>query len=432
MADAKVVVLGAGSFVLGSSVLDGAIVEHRLRGLEIALMDQDRQQAELVAAAARHLARDAGVECRINVHAQHETAMDGADFVLCADIGRESEHLKSDWAVLKRCLPGGAVSPSRGVGGLCYSLRQIAYVQEIVGAMKRFCPKAWFLNATDPLARTSQAARDDGVRTVGLCSTSQVGFMTAWRILEGETLAWPFDRARNRLEMTMAGVNRFSWIIRIADADTGQDLYPTVRQKATQQPDRCSPLALALLQETGFLPACGDAAIQDFVDTRHSTPNAAVSTQDNAAEQQRWLNTLRDAVEGRTPWAALQWAQSWIRPMDLVASMAFGKPACFHALNLPNAGQMPALPATVFVETPALAANHGPVAERVELPEPLLPLCRTAAMVTDLIVRGARWRKRSLLDEAIELDPTIPDKAVAAAALTECLAADRGPLSGLH
>ena len=134
---------------------------------------------------------------------------------------------------------------------------------------------------------------------------------------------------------------------------------------------------------------------------------------------------LRAAGEGRVDPAELVRHGSWEKPVDLAAAIALGRPASFAALNLPNRGQIPELPAGAIVETPCVGAVEGPVPQTVHLPMVTAELCCAAAQVSGLLVRAWRDRSAIALREALEADPTIlPDERPGArAALRACLLA---------
>jgi alpha-galactosidase len=92
-------------------------------------------------------------------------------------------------------------------------------------------------------------------------------------------------------------------------------------------------------------------------------------------------------------------------------------------LNLVNQGQLPQLPRQIFVETPATVDSTGVHPATFNLPDSLLPLLRRTALLNETIVRAARWSSQDLLDEAVELDPTILDKTAGRRALDQCLKA---------
>ena len=109
-----------------------------------------------------------------------------------------------------------------------------------------------------------------------------------------------------------------------------------------------------------------------------------------------------------------------------------GRAATFHSLNLINAGQLPDLPAGVFVETPTVVDSQGAHPRRLRLPEPVVRLNRPQAEINDLIVQGALTSQMARLDEALELDPTVLDKAAGQQALRACIAAHPDVMPVFH
>src|SRR4051794_31006363 len=160
MATAKIALLGAGSFVFGPSVLIDAITDHRMSGLELALMDPNRDAVDLMAGVGRRLARDAGVDVTISAHTDQAPALDGADFVLCSVAVELRNRFLADVEVARRHAPDHLITEFGGIAGISYSLRQIAMIQGVCADMKRLCPKAWLLDVANPLPRVCQAAQE--------------------------------------------------------------------------------------------------------------------------------------------------------------------------------------------------------------------------------------------------------------------------------
>jgi len=421
--DVKVAVLGAGSFVFGPSVLKDAIAEHRLSGLELALMDPNGPVVELMAAVGRRMGGDLGVKVSVTAHTERARALEGADFVICSAARELKRRFEMDCEIVERLSPGHLVTEFGGIAGISYSLRQIALIQEICGDMRRMCPKAWLLEAANPLPRVSQAAHEEGVRTAGFCSVSLSAYGRIWHILHAQRIGYPFEPARSVLEVTMAGLNHFSWVVDVRDAASGADLYPELRNMAPQYAPAGEPATFRLFHETGYLPAPGDDHIRDFIASRGEIPGRSWRRHGSVEEREARMELLRKVAEGQAPWQMLTEHESWEKPMDLVAAMAYDKPARFHALNLINCGQIEALGGGVFVETPAVGTSVGPLPERVELPASVAGACELTATVTDTIVRAARRRSRRLVHRAVELDPTILDKGAGMAAIDACMGA---------
>lgn len=419
----KIAVIGAGSFVFGPSVLSQAILEHRLDGVELALMDVDAASLEGMAGVGAAMARRAEVDIAISTHTERAGALDGADFVICAAARQIHARFELDASIVDRYAPGHLVTEFGGVAGISYSLRQIVLIEEIAADIRRHCPAASLLVSSNPLPRVCQAAHESGVTTVGFCSVSLEGFAMLWRLFEGDRLRYPFAAARERWDVTMAGLNHFSWIVAARDRASGRDLLPEIRVRLAAGASSGSPRSDRLCLETGYLLVPNDNHTRDFLPPDGVSGSREAPTHGSAADRQQRLALLRGIADGTAPVEDLLGDPSWERPMDLIAAIAFGRSASFNSLNLVNDGQIPELPRGVFVETPAAATPNGPVPSTVPLPAALLPLCRRTAEISDTIVRAARERDRSLVHRAIELDPTVLDKPAGIRAIDECLRA---------
>jgi alpha-galactosidase/6-phospho-beta-glucosidase family protein len=418
----KAAVIGAGSFVFGPSVLHQAIFEERLDGLELALVDVDAASLEMMAALGRRMAREAGVDVRISAHTDRRAALDGASFVICCAAPDMRARHQTDYAIIQRHLPGHMITEFGGVAGISYSLRQIAFIRGLAADMRRLCPEAWLLSVSNPLPRVCQAAAESGVRTAGFCAVSLAGYGMAAQLLGMEAESYPWTATRAQLRAKMAGLNHFCWLVDLCDAATGEDLLPALRCAAADGHTAGSPVCENLLRETGYLLVPHDDHVADFLSPdprRHYHP----PYHGDAAERQaRWIY-LQAAARGDAPLNAVTEHEAWEKPMAFVAGAAFGATATLHSLNLVNVGQIPNLPRGVFVETPCVVTSDGPQPTSVTLPDAVVPYCQRTALITDTIVRGGMTGDRGYIHAAVELDPTIVDKAAGLAAIDECLAA---------
>lgn len=423
MPDVKVAVVGAGSFVFGPSVLKDAILENRLNGLELALLDVDRETVQLMAGVGRRMAREAGVKAKVTAHTQRAKAFDGADFVVCSAARQIFKRFQMDCEIIGRLAPGHLITEFGGVAGISYSLRQMALIQELAADIRKLCPKAWLFNVSNPLPRVAQAAHEAGVRTVGFCSVSIGCYGMLWRIFGGEAIKYPFARGRETWTALMAGLNHFSWLLELRGRESGVDAMPDLRRRlscgATSGQTRCEKYC----RRTGYLLTAGDNHVRDFLAPEPGAHQLREASHGTAAERERRLKLLRDVAAGKAPWDDLTAHESWEKPLDLVAAMAFGRPAEFSALNLINDGQIPSLPRNVFVETPCSVSARGPVPRKIVLPRGIRPLCLRTAQVTAAIVRAGAARRRKLVHHAVELDPTVIDKKAGCTAIDECLKA---------
>ncbi|HEX2970771.1 MAG TPA: hypothetical protein VHP11_00460, partial [Tepidisphaeraceae bacterium] len=320
MSQVKAAVLGAGSYVFGPSLLRDAIVEHKLDGLELAMVDPNDLTLELMATLGRRMAEMVGVRLKITTHARQSSALDGADFVICAAAQQLYRRFETDCAIIDRLSPGHPISEFGGIAGLSYSLRQIAVIQEICADMRRICPNAWLLNLANPLPHVSQAAHEEGIRTVGFCSASLVGYARVWKILHDQQVHYPFGLAQSRLNMLMGGLNHFSWILELHDRDSDENLYPLLREKLSHGNPLNEPITQRLFAETGYLVAPSDDRIRDFLPPVEPLPPQYAPRHGSSEQRQQWIELLRDSAEGRVPWQELFDRESWEKPIDLIAA----------------------------------------------------------------------------------------------------------------
>lgn len=416
----KIVLVGAGSFVFAPSILNDAVVEHRLQGVRLALVDPAVEMAELMARLGRQMARSSSVAAAFTAHAGWREALDGADFVVCCAAVQLQRRFAMDVEIIRRLSPGHLVTEFGGIHGISYSLRQIALIKRLAADMRRLCPAAWLLCAANPLPRVCQAAHELGIRAAGFCSNSMGAYGLIGQILLHQREGFPWPAARARYEAVMAGLNHFTFTLALSERETGRDALASFIEHAREQ-GALERRAESLIAATGYWPANGDGHMRDFLPPdEHSWP-LEMSSHGTDEERAARLHALREAAAGRRTFDELLEHRAWEKPMDFVAAMSGLSPARFHALNLVNAGQLPDLPAGVFVETPAVVTPAGPIPRPMRLPEPVARVSRPVAELNSLIVQAGLSGRRELIREAIDIDPTILDKAAGRAALDACL-----------
>jgi alpha-galactosidase len=418
----KICLIGAGSFVFGPSVLYDAIVDHRLEGAHLALVDIRPEMAGWMAGLGRRLAADHGVGVRLTAHGGWKEALEGADFVICCAAVDLQRRFETDRQIIHRLAPGHLVTEFGGIQGISYSLRQIAMIRELARDMRALCPEAWLLCSANPLPRVCQAAHELGIRTAGFCCNSMGGYGLVGRVLHGWDERFPWPQAVARYEMVMAGLNHFTFTLDLRERGGGRALLPGFIERGRSQ-GAFEAQTLELIDQTGCWPANGDGHMRDFLPPHPAGRPDEVTSHGTAAEREARMETLRAAAEGRGPWEPLLAHRAWEKPVDFAVALSGGRPAVCHALNLVNEGQLPDLPAGVFVETPAVVDRAGARPLPLRLPEAVARISRPVAELTDCLVRAALTGRPELLDEAVERDPTILDKGAGRLALKACLAA---------
>jgi alpha-galactosidase/6-phospho-beta-glucosidase family protein len=243
--------------------------------------------------------------------------------------------------------------------------------------------------------------------------------------MTGEDIRYPFTPATDRWTIRTAGLNHFTWLVDIRDNDgsEGLDRMEDLRAALDQGATSGSPYAESLYRQTGFLLIPSDEHTRDFLLPSAGGESLAEPSHGTSHDREARRQRLAAVAEGREPFTSLLEHPSWERPGDLIRALRDGSHVRFHGLNLPNQGQLPGVQEGVFVETPAFAEHYTIQAETIQLPPTVLALCQRTALVTDTIVRGALHHSRTIVHQAVELDPTVLDKRAGFAAIDACMEA---------
>ena len=227
----KITFMGAGSTVFAKNVIGDSMMTDALRDFEYALYDIDGDRLEesyaMVCALNKNVndgrakvTKYLGVENR-------KDALRGADFVVDAiQVGLYEPCTVTDFEVPKKYGLRQTIADTLGIGGIFRALRTIPVLEDFANDMQQVCPRALFLNYTNPMAMLSgYMQRYTGVKTVGLCHSVQV---CSRALLKGVGM---WDDVKQPIREKIAGINHMAWLLEIEDAD-GNDLYPEIRRRA--------------------------------------------------------------------------------------------------------------------------------------------------------------------------------------------------------
>ena len=421
----KIAVLGIGSFVFGPSVLHDAIIEHRFEGMHLAFYDPNRPAMELMARVGEQMAKEANLSVSITCHDTRAQAIADADFVLSVAAVQVLRRFAMDCQIIREHFPQHLITEFGGVAGISYTLRQLPLVRELARDMLQYCPSAWLLTSSNPLPRLCQAAHQEGIKVAGLCSNSTGVYGAVGSVMMGIAENYPWPQASAAFELEMAGVNHFTWLTKLTQRSTGQDLTQDFMNRVRRGDGGIAaerPLSMELMNACGLFPPNGDMHMHDFVRPTGHTPSMEAGSHGDPAERQAMTKLLEQVAAGKASSDILLDHRAWEKPMDFVAAIN-GAQAHFTSLNLINAGQLPQLPKNVFVETSAV----GKAGRIIPSPQTLTPaaaeMCRDTANIHSMLEQAERTRSRQLLTEIVELDPTILDKQRGLSTLKLCMEA---------
>jgi alpha-galactosidase len=451
MLPTKIVIVGAGSAIFGLNTLAALMNSQRLRGSRLALVDQNGEALASIARLAHRLNEEWKVQMTISSHTHHDEALEGAAFVVSAIEAPPREKLwQLDYEIPLKYGVRQPYAENGGPGGFAHAARNIGPVMKIVRAMEQLCPTAWFINFTNPMIRICDAiTRYSQIKVVGLCHQIHAGYGIVGYVLADELGIevpvglisahadpdiWPrlnrlADQAMERVEITAAGLNHFTWMLDIRDKRHGGDLYPLFAERWAAFDPTFEPLTRRVYQAFGWFPIPGDEHLCEYLPwvndpitkpwEKYEISLYHWERMDKRRSHRR--HEIDQMGRGEVSIESLRQMDSE-GVVEVIENIA-GSGNHYHlAVNLPNRGYITNLPEGAIVETPGLMNGAGVRGVGVgALPEPIAELCRREITVARLCVDAAIHGDRQAALQCLLLDPVITDLDIARQILDDYL-----------
>lgn len=205
-------------------------------------------------------------------------ALTGADFVVVSILPATFDEMESDVHAPEKYKIYQSVGDTTGPGGLFRALRTLPMMQEIAAAVREFCPKAWVLNYTNPMAMCVKAlyAEFPQIKAYGCCHEVFGTQKLMTRMLKEEL---DLDVKRQDISINVVGVNHFTWLTKAQYRNI--DLFPMYREYATKHYDgidgvghdnwannsfKCAQrVKFDLFLKYGYVAAAGDRHLAEFM-----------------------------------------------------------------------------------------------------------------------------------------------------------------------
>jgi alpha-galactosidase len=455
----KIVVIGAGSASFGLNTLGTIMRAPNLRGSHIALVDRNAWALGIMRGLAERLNREWDAHMTITAHTHHRDALDGAGFVVSAiEVPPREKLWRMDYDITLRHGVRQPYAENGGPGGLFHAARNIASVLEIAHGMEQACPDAWYVNFTNPMVRICDAInRYSKIKVIGLCHQiyagyGMVGYALADRLgiqvpagvpisTHADPKYWKplniiVNQAVRKLDIKAAGLNHFTWVLDVRDRETGEDLYPALREALGKLPPEVEPLTQRVFRAFGIMPVPGDEHLCEYLPWASDPLTKPWEKYDlslydwDRAEMHR--STGHEEIEkmGKGEMGIEELKDSNSEGAEEVIEALAGAENRYHlAANLPNQGQINNLPLGAMVETPVVLSGMGALPVAVGgLPEGAAELCRRELAVVKLAVDAAVTGDRQLALQCLLLDPVITDLDVAKDILDDYLVSQKEQL----
>ena len=351
-------------------------------------------------------------------------ALSGANFVVISILPGSFSEMESDVHAPEKYGIYQPVGDTTGPGGIIRGLRTIPMMEVIAEAIKEYCPDAWVINYTNPMALCVKALYDSfpEIKAFGCChEVFGAQALIAKAISEATGIETP---DRKSIKTNVVGVNHFTWItdaqyrnydVNRIYADFVERHYAAGIPKAN--PDSFFECAhrvkFDLYQRYGAIAAAGDRHLAEFCEGSWYLKNddqvrewgflrTPVSyRKENLKERQAKSERLRTGEE------EVQIENTGEDGVIQIRAL-LGLGDYTTNVNLPNRGQIPNLPLGIVVETNAVFRDNsvepvfaGPV------PEGVWQLVSRSADSQAMVARAGRERNLDLAFKAFANDPLV-------------------------
>jgi alpha-galactosidase len=429
------VLIGAGSTVFTPGLLHDLAASPAFADAEVRLVDVVPEAAETMAALGRRIAAAAGSRMRVDAVPDRRSALAGAAVVTTTIAVGSAASWHDDLEIPAKHGVLQTVGDSVGPGGVLRALRHVPELLAIARDVADVAPNALLVNYSNPLTANVRAiTRQTPVAAIGLCH----GTMHTKHMLATTLGVDP-----ERVTATFAGLNHLCWLLDLRTAE--EDLYPRLRSlveeraagadaPSSRTEDLTGAVSADLMRTFGLYPAPGDRHVAEFFggylhpgrggELAWGLQGGLDRTREYIGEKGRLWDSLRAQAAGTAPLSAPQ-DQEAERLVAIAAAVTTGTARVELAVNLPNHGLIPQLPAGAVVEVPAVVSAAGVSGVAVHgLPPAVLAVLTARALQQELVVEAAVNGRRSVALQALVLDPLVPDRATATAILDDAVAAD--------
>ncbi|WP_329237431.1 hypothetical protein OG417_34020 [Actinoallomurus sp. NBC_01490] len=433
-ADRGLVLIGAGSTVFTPGLLRDITSSPAFEDYTVHLVDTNGEAAETMAAIGRRLAARRGHGVRIEAHTDRRAALPGARFVITTIAVGGAGGWRADLEIPARYGIRQTVGDSVGPGGVLRALRHVPELVAIARDVADLAPRAWLVNYSNPLTANVRAITGQtGVRAIGLCHGTMHTKMA---------LSAALSRDPDDVHAVFAGLNHLCWLLDIRSGDT--DLYPRLRElveahaggrdaSSSRTEGVHAAVSADLMRTFGRYPAPGDRHVAEFFPRYLSAAGSGGlawglqggqdMTHEYIDDKSRLWDDLRAQANGDVP-LQISSGQEAERVVSIAAALLCDRDIVEPAVNLPNEGSLPDLPATAVVEVPAVVG-----ADRITglgigpLPPAIAAVLAARAGQQELTVRAAVSGDRDTAVQALTLDPLVGDASTARAILDDAVVA---------
>lgn len=212
VADLKIAYIGGGSRSWAYTLMNDLAQEPALSGT-VALYDIDFDAAYNNEIIGNKLSarEDVVGKWKYKAYKAISEALIDADFVAISILPGTFEEMVSDVHAPEKYGIYQSVGDTTGPGGIVRTLRTVPMFEEFANAIKEYCPNAWVINFTNPMAACVKTLYKTfpEIKAFGCCH-EVFGTQKVMREMIREKYGFTPDR--EEIKINVVGINHFTWL----------------------------------------------------------------------------------------------------------------------------------------------------------------------------------------------------------------------------
>lgn len=441
----KIVLVGGGSYNWTCTIATDLFLQDSLDGSELMLMDINPVCLEELHRYCEFINNKLETHWSVSSSTDLDLALDSADTVILTIGFGGLEAMQLDWDIPEKYGILHTVADTIGPGGISRALRHVPVAVNIARKMERLCPKAWFINITNPMTQVVEAVnKASSIKCIGLCHEFEGTLSYVSKMLK---------IPQHEIQADAIGTNHCTFATRIEH--NGRDLLPELTMEhylefaakheaklktgttddliKTQTDDRRTMeryVNIMFRERFGYLPMSGAPHIVEnfpfFVLDQEKIISYRIRRKGVLPFRKEALNRNRDRLlKQMSGEEKPELTRSNEQVSDIVAGVCTGKEGR-SIVNAPNAGLVPDLPKNAVLEGWGNYGKNGIQLESVEdVPTALVGLLMPAIISKTLTAEAAIEGSIEKLRQAFLIDPMIVDVDIIDPLINDLLAAHK-------
>jgi len=406
----KIAFIGAGSLQFTSSCVRDLLTFPAFRKCEFALMDINRENLENITKVVRKIVDAMGCpDCVISPTMDRAEALKDADGVLCTVFNGDVDIWRHEIEIPMKYGVDINIGDTRSVSGIFRALRNIPLMLDICRDIEKYCPRAVFLNYTNPMAILCGAMQKyANVEVTGLCHSVQgtAKMLAGW-------LGVPFSE----LDYLCMGVNHQAFYTKLSHR--GVDLYPRLRRLVEENEEiyNRQQVRNEMFLRFGYYVTESSGHNSEYNQWFRKRPDLIEKYCTHGTDWNPGLHRFSlDLRLKRKENTAKQYEDYLAKDVVTTKSNEYaadifnarfgdGRPFLFNG-NVQNHGSIPNLPYDACVEVPVVADRMGfKTTIAGELPPQLAIMVNTTARLENLVIEAAMRKDKEAVYHAVYNDP---------------------------